>query len=60
MHGRDMFSIMNYGTSVLPQLAAQRVMDDPWVIAYGTQAFGVVAVMTLASVLLLGYLYRAQ
>jgi hypothetical protein len=54
-----MFNIINYGTSLLPQLAAQRVMDDPWVIAYGTQTFGVVTLMTLAFVLLIGYLYRA-
>jgi hypothetical protein len=54
-----MFSIMNYVTSVFPQLAAQRVMGDPWVIAYGTQAFGVVGVLTLASVPLVGYLYRS-
>jgi hypothetical protein len=53
-----MFNVINYGTSLLPQLAAQRVMDDPWVIAYGTQTFGVVASMTLASMLVLGYLYR--
>ena len=60
MHGRDMFSIMNYATSVLPHLAAQRVMYDPWVSAYGTQAVGVVALLTLASVLLIGYLYRSS
>jgi len=53
-----MFGIMNYGTSLFQQLAAQRVMSDPWVISYGTQAFGVVAVLTLAFVLLIGYLYN--
>jgi hypothetical protein len=54
-----MFNIINYGTSLLPQLVAQRVMDDPWVIAYGTQTLGVVAMLTFASVMLIGYLYRS-
>ena len=38
---------------LLPQLPAQRVMTEPWVIADARQAFGLAMVITLAFV---GYL----
>jgi hypothetical protein len=54
-----MFNIVNYVIGLSAEFATQRIMLDPWVIAYGTQTFGVIALLTLAFVLLLGYLYRA-
>jgi hypothetical protein len=54
-----MFNIVNYVIGLSAEFTAQRIMHDPWVIAYGTQTFGVVSSLTLAFALLLGYLYRA-